>query len=60
MLAVAHSSNDFFGSFLTQVTFSSKIPYAELAPAKVLLVDDGSEVKFSAETVFYTDKFEIV
>uniref|UniRef100_A0A1S4H4R7 Coatomer subunit delta n=1 Tax=Anopheles gambiae TaxID=7165 RepID=A0A1S4H4R7_ANOGA len=46
--------------FPLDVTFSSKIPYAELAPAKVLLVDDGSEVKFSAETVFYTDKFEIV
>ncbi|XP_058056354.1 coatomer subunit delta [Anopheles bellator] len=46
--------------FPLDVTFSSKIPYAELAPAKVLLVDDGAEVKFSAETIFYTDKFEIV
>uniref|UniRef100_A0A2M4BK50 Coatomer subunit delta n=1 Tax=Anopheles marajoara TaxID=58244 RepID=A0A2M4BK50_9DIPT len=46
--------------FPLDISFSSKIPYAELAPVKVLLVDDGAEVKFSAETVFYTDKFEIV
>uniref|UniRef100_A0A182PD95 Coatomer subunit delta n=1 Tax=Anopheles epiroticus TaxID=199890 RepID=A0A182PD95_9DIPT len=46
--------------FPLDITFSSKIPYAELAPVKVILVDDGSEVKFSTETVFYTDKFEIV
>lgn len=46
--------------FPLDVTFSSKIPYAELAPAKVVLVDGDVDVKFSAETVFYTDKFEIV
>lgn len=46
--------------FPLDVTFSSKIPYAELAAAKVVQVDGDVEVKFSAETIFYTEKFEIV
>lgn len=43
-----------------QVSFSSKVPYAELTPLKVQMVEDGTDAKYSAETLFYTDKYEIV
>ncbi|XP_058833504.1 coatomer subunit delta [Topomyia yanbarensis] len=46
--------------FPLDISFSSKIPYAELTPMKVQLVEDGTDVKFSTETLFYTDKYEIV
>ncbi|XP_037031893.1 coatomer subunit delta [Bradysia coprophila] len=46
--------------FPVQVSFSSKIPYADLKATNVLNVDDDSAVKFSTETVFYPDKYEIV
>lgn len=45
---------------LPQVSFSSKVPYAELTPLKVQMVEDGTDAKYSAETLFYTDKYEIV
>ena len=38
----------------------SKIPYADLKANSVVLVDDEIPVKFSAETIFYADKYEIV
>lgn len=46
--------------FPLDVSFSSKISYAELLPVKVQMVEDGTDAKFSAETLFYTDKYEIV
>ncbi|XP_055624433.1 coatomer subunit delta [Toxorhynchites rutilus septentrionalis] len=46
--------------FPLDVSFSSKISYAELQPSAVQLIDDEAEVKFSTETLFYTDKYEIV
>lgn len=46
--------------FPVQVTFSSKIPYAELQIQQVLLVDDEQATKFSSETILYTDKYEVV
>lgn len=46
--------------FPLDVSFSSKIPYAELQAVKVQLVDDDSDVKYSTETQFYPDKYEIV
>ncbi|KAJ6648607.1 Coatomer subunit delta [Pseudolycoriella hygida] len=46
--------------FPVQVSFSAKIPYADLKATQVVSVDDGSPVKFSTETVFYPDKYEIV
>lgn len=49
--------NDFFP--LT-VSFFSKNQYADLKPKEVLLVDDDTPVKFSSESVFFAEKFEIV
>lgn len=46
--------------FPLDVSFTSKISYAELLPVKVNQIEDGADVKFSAETLFYTDKYEIV
>lgn len=46
--------------FPLDVSFSSKVSYAELVPLKVQMVDDGSDAKYSTETLFYTDKYEIV
>lgn len=46
--------------FPLEVSFSSKIPYADLRAVKVQLVDDESDVKYSTETLFYPDKYEIV
>ncbi|XP_065084111.1 coatomer subunit delta [Ochlerotatus camptorhynchus] len=46
--------------FPLDVSFSSKIPYAELQIVKVQLVDDESDIKYSTETLFYPDKYEIV
>jgi hypothetical protein len=46
--------------FPLQVSFSSKNSYAELFPERVVFIEGGGEAKFSSETVFYTDKYEIV
>lgn len=46
--------------FPLDVTFTSKCSYAELLPLKVQRLDDSSDVKFSTETLFYTEKYEIV
>uniref|UniRef100_A0A0V0G5A6 Coatomer subunit delta n=1 Tax=Triatoma dimidiata TaxID=72491 RepID=A0A0V0G5A6_TRIDM len=46
--------------FPLTVSFVSKQPYADLKPIEVLLVEDDTPVKFSSETVFYTEKYEIV
>ncbi|XP_053684107.1 coatomer subunit delta [Sabethes cyaneus] len=46
--------------FPLDVSFSSKVSYAEIMPVKVQLVEDDADVKFSTETLFYTDKYEIV
>uniref|UniRef100_U5EYD0 Coatomer subunit delta n=1 Tax=Corethrella appendiculata TaxID=1370023 RepID=U5EYD0_9DIPT len=46
--------------FPLDVTFSSKISYAELKAKNVYLLDDDSDVKYSLETVLFTDKYEIV
>lgn len=50
----------FNNTIYQQVSFNSKIPYADLKATQVLNVDDDSAVKFSTETVFYPDKYEIV
>lgn len=46
--------------FPVQVSFTSKVPYADLVAKHVTMVDDESPAKFSTETIFYTDKYEIV
>lgn len=46
--------------FPVQVNFVSKRSYANLKITSVLLVDDDSPVKFSADAIFFTDKYEIV
>lgn len=43
-----------------QATFVSKNPYVALKAKDVTLVDDESSVKFSAETLLFVDKYEIV
>lgn len=45
--------------FPLEITFSSKIPYADLKVNQVTQVDDNSAVQFSTETVFYPEKYEI-
>ncbi|XP_068084701.1 coatomer subunit delta isoform X2 [Anabrus simplex] len=42
------------------VHFVSKRSYADLKVTDVLLVDDDTPVKFSVDTVFFTEKYEIV
>ncbi|KAG5896294.1 Coatomer subunit delta [Gonioctena quinquepunctata] len=49
--------NDFFP---LSVSFTSKSSYASIKITEVTLVDDDSPVKYSAETVLYPDKYEIV
>ncbi|XP_014253456.1 coatomer subunit delta [Cimex lectularius] len=46
--------------FPLSISFVSKSPYADLKAVEVLMVDDDSPVKYSSETVFYTDKYDIV
>ncbi|KAJ9595954.1 hypothetical protein L9F63_012847, partial [Diploptera punctata] len=46
--------------FPLHINFVSKKSYADLAVTQVVLVDDDSPVKYSVETVFFTEKYEIV
>ncbi|KAL1517983.1 hypothetical protein ABEB36_001674 [Hypothenemus hampei] len=50
-------SSDFFPLV---VTFTSKTSYASIKIVDVLLVDDDSPVKHSAEAVLYPEKYEII
>lgn len=45
--------------FPVEVTFVSKIPYADLKVKTVSMIEDESAVPFSVETVFYPEKYEI-
>ena len=42
------------------VSFSSKTSYVNIKVTEVLLVEDESPVKYSVETVFFTDNYEVV
>lgn len=42
------------------VSFSSKTSYVDIKVTEVLLVEDESPVKYSVETVFFTDNYEVV
>ncbi|XP_032672676.1 coatomer subunit delta [Odontomachus brunneus] len=55
--APSSNSADFFP---LQVSFSSKTPYVKIKISEVLHVDDASSVKFSVESVLYTDSYEVV
>lgn len=55
--AASSIPSDFFP---INISFLCKKPYADLKVTEVLLVEDETPVKFSSETVFYTDKYEIV
>lgn len=46
--------------FPLQVSFVSKQSYANLKILEVLQVDDDSPVKYSSETVLFSEKYEIV
>ncbi|EZA57676.1 hypothetical protein DMN91_003227 [Ooceraea biroi] len=46
--------------FPLHVSFTSKTPYAKIKVNEVLLVEDESPVKYSVETVFFTDNYEVV
>ncbi|XP_017876854.1 coatomer subunit delta [Ceratina calcarata] len=46
--------------FPLAVSFSSKTSYVNIKVSEVLLVEDESPVKFSFETVFFTDNYEVV
>jgi coatomer subunit delta len=47
--------------FPVEVSFVSKTLYADLKPSQITLVDDESTpVKYSAETMLYPEKYEIV
>lgn len=45
--------------FPVEVSFVSKVPYADLKVLHVTKVDDDSAVPFSVETIFYPEKYEI-
>lgn len=45
--------------FPVEVTFVSKVPYADLKVLQVSKIEDDSTVPFSVETVFYPEKYEI-
>lgn len=45
--------------FPVEVTFISKVPYADIKVNKVTKIEDDSIVPFSVETVFYPEKYEI-
>ena len=42
------------------ISFSSKTSYVNIKVTDVILVDDESPVKYSVETVFFTDNYEVV
>lgn len=46
--------------FPVQLTFTSKVSYADIRAVSVLGVDDELPVKFSIDTLLYADKYEIV
>lgn len=46
--------------FPLEVSFVSKHPYADLKLSDVVSVEDEESVKFSHETLLYTEKYEIV
>ncbi|KZC04094.1 Coatomer subunit delta, partial [Dufourea novaeangliae] len=46
--------------FPLHVSFSSKTSYVNIKVSEVLLVEDESPVKYSVETVFFTDNYEVV
>uniref|UniRef100_A0A1L8DVU7 Coatomer subunit delta n=1 Tax=Nyssomyia neivai TaxID=330878 RepID=A0A1L8DVU7_9DIPT len=46
--------------FPLQVAFVSKTPYADIKALDVATVDEETPVKYSSETVFYAEKYEIV
>uniref|UniRef100_A0A1B6C3S5 Coatomer subunit delta n=1 Tax=Clastoptera arizonana TaxID=38151 RepID=A0A1B6C3S5_9HEMI len=46
--------------FPLTVSFVSKKSYADLRALEVVMVEDETPVKFSSETIFYTEKYEIV
>lgn len=45
--------------FPVEVTFASKIPYADLKVKHVNMIEDDSVVPFSVETIFFPEKYEI-
>ncbi|RZF31860.1 hypothetical protein LSTR_LSTR009507 [Laodelphax striatellus] len=45
--------------FPLNISFVCKKPYADLRVTDVILVEDDTPVKYSSETIFYTDKYEI-
>lgn len=46
--------------FPLEVSFVSKNSYAEIKINDVVMVDDEQPVKFSNETLLYTERYEIV
>jgi len=46
--------------FPVNVSFVSKKSYCDIQATDVKLLDDNSSVKYSSETCFYVDKYEIV
>lgn len=46
--------------FPVQLAFTSKVSYADIWATSVLGVDDELPVKFSIDTLLYTDKYEVV
>ncbi|XP_053974641.1 coatomer subunit delta [Hylaeus anthracinus] len=46
--------------FPLHISFSSKTSYVNIKVSEVLLVEDESPVKYSVETVFFTDNYEVV
>lgn len=46
--------------FPLEVSFVSKNPYADLKLNDVVMVEDEQPVKFSHETLLYTERYEIV
>lgn len=55
--APSSTPSDFFP---LHVSFSSKTSYVNIKVTEVLLVEDESPVKYSVETVFFTDSYEVV
>lgn len=45
--------------FPVEVTFASKVPYADLKVKHVNMIEDDSVVPFSVETIFFPEKYEI-
>nr|XP_005988203.1 PREDICTED: coatomer subunit delta [Latimeria chalumnae] len=55
--SIAGQPNDFFP---VHVSFISKKNYCNIQVSKVSQIDNGSPVRFSTETVFLVDKYEIL